>query len=227
MPIARINGRILHFVHIPKTGGSSINAYLRAKGRLGLYSRTPVPWAQTTPQHMDRATQVALIPAQFCDAAFTVLRDPEARLVSEFRYRARRHAEAEGTVLRPGVDGAVTLEIDWGETFHGSFDAWVAEVLRRHAADPFTCDNHIRPQADFWRPGLKTFLLEDGLEPVFDWIDRKTATARTAFRRDDNQSPKLPVAMSTETRAAMRRFYAADFELVRRIAGDRPAAVAS
>lgn len=42
MPLSKINGKLLHFVHIPKTGGSCITSYLRAKGPVALYSREGV-----------------------------------------------------------------------------------------------------------------------------------------------------------------------------------------
>ncbi|MBT8408046.1 MAG: sulfotransferase family protein, partial [Alphaproteobacteria bacterium] len=61
--------------------------YLLKKGPMALFNRTPLPWARTTPQHIEGATHRILIPEGFCDAAFMVVRDPVERLISEFRYR--------------------------------------------------------------------------------------------------------------------------------------------
>lgn len=130
MPLARIEGCVLHFVHIPKTGGSSINSYLRAKGSLALYSREPVDCMAVSPQHLHRTPCRSIVPDAFSDAAFTVLRDPVDRMVSEYRYRAARRARAAGSDSDPCVE--------WhdGSAFAGGFDAWVCAALEEVAADP-------------------------------------------------------------------------------------------
>lgn len=45
MPIARINGRLLHFVHVPKCSGSSIAADMAAKGVVMLRHGNRMPYA--------------------------------------------------------------------------------------------------------------------------------------------------------------------------------------
>lgn len=220
MPLARINDRILHFVHVPKTGGSSINRYLRAKGSMVLYSREPVDWMRISPQHMHRRANMRVLSPGFADAAFLILRDPVARMVSEYRYRAARRAEATGTEQGPVVE--------WhdGSGFEADFDTWASAVLDLAAADPFLYDNHIRPQSDFWQPGLTVFFFEEGLTPVLDWIDRVTRTPRILSHVHENPGARIPVAMSDATRDRIESFYRDDIAFIARMKKARAAGAA-
>ena len=157
MPLARVGSALLFFAHIPKTGGTSVEAYLTAKGRMALHYSKSDAWLRCSPQHIHAEAYGALFPPGFFDHAFCVLRDPVARLKSEYRYRIG-HAETRGKTIEP-------------------FDDWVPQVFRRFAKNPYMLDNHIRPQAQFLSPGMKLFRLEDGLDLVFDWIDAVTGDA--------------------------------------------------
>ncbi len=87
LPLARIAGTLLFFVHVPKTGGTSIEAYMRAKGAVALAGTRRHGWSRTTPQHIQRELFQDMVPPEFYDHGFVVLRDPKARLLSEFRMR--------------------------------------------------------------------------------------------------------------------------------------------
>ena len=190
MPLVRIGAHVIFFAHIPKTGGSSIEAYLDRKGAVALRYPRRLGWSKTTAQHMDAAVHRALIPDGFIDCSFTVLRDPVARLISEYRYRADRRA---------GVP---------------AFDVWVERMFSKHSQNPATQDNHIRPQVDFLRPGMRLFHLEDGLSLVFDWIDEQSGTS--AADRDvwEKKSKSAAIDVSAEMRARIEAFYAADIKVI-------------
>lgn len=219
MPLARVNGCVLHFIHIPKTGGSSVNSYLRARGDLALYSRDPLDWMKVSPQHLHRSAALRVLPPGFCDAEFTILRDPVQRIRSEYRYRAARLA---------GATGAPSAAVEWhdGSAFGEGFEAWVAAVLRDWDADPCLYDNHIRPQSDFWRPGIKTFFFENGLGQVFDWIDRVTGLPDTGPRIHENPGARIEVSLSRSIEDHIRKFYHADYCLIDRIKKARAAPAA-
>lgn len=210
MPLARINGRILHFVHIPKTGGSSVKAFLQRHGTLALYCWPPVAWGRTSPQHMEAEAHAHLVPDGFCDASFAIFRDPVSRLESEYRYRAK--------ALRQAMPDATPVNaVEWidGTPFCGGFDAWVRATLTAYEADPFVYDNHIRPQSHFWRRGLTPFLFENGLQPVFGWVGEFCSVDTADFETPHlNPGPRIDLNMSRETRALIERFYSADFALI-------------
>lgn len=217
MPLARINGILLHFIHIPKTGGSSVSSYLRAKGPLALYSRERVEWSKSTPQHIEAHTQNTLLPEGFADHAFAILRDPIDRLLSEYRYRATRRNMPCHLPDRMGPGDRLTVEFDWGTEFHGTFDEWVEQIFNGQALDPYLCDNHVRPQADFIGRDAKVFLFENGLKQVFDWIDTSTNTHRTLVKLDRNASSPFAIDMLGETREMIMTFYREDFDTIKRI----------
>jgi hypothetical protein len=110
VPLSKINGQLLHFVQIPKTGGSCIKSYLRAKGPAARYSRDPVEWSKTTPQHLDAARQRVLLPEGFYDHSFAILRNPFERLLSEYRYRAMRRNHANNIPDHLTASDALTME---------------------------------------------------------------------------------------------------------------------
>lgn len=221
MPLSKINGKLLHFVHIPKTGGSCITSYLRAKGPVALYSREAVEWSKTTPQHMDAATQRVLLPQGFCDHRFCILRNPFERVLSEYRYRATRKNKGNDLPDHIGPQDSLTVELDWATEFRGTFDEWVRKIFSEQIIDPYLCDNHIRPQIEFTVPGLKMFLFEDGLEQVFNWIDQITRTKRSVVPLDRNSSSQFSIHMLEETRDLIENFYREDFQLLQRIRDEK------
>lgn len=221
MPLSKINGKLLHFVHIPKTGGSCITSYLRAKGPLALYSREPVDWSKTTPQHMEAATRRTVLPDGFCDKRFCILRDPFERLLSEYRYRATRRNPAGALPKHIGTSDTLTVELDWTTEFCGTFDAWVEKIFSDQIADPYVSDNHIRPQVEFTGPDVTMFLFEEGLDRVFRWIDHVTQTNPSIVPLDRNSSAKFSIQMREKTRQSIESFYREDFRLIRQIKAER------
>ena len=194
MPLARLGQTLLYFAHIPKTGGTSVETYLRAKGQVALHHNKPGEWLKCSPQHMQAALVTAFFPPGFCDHSFTVLRDPVARLKSEYRHRIGR-AAARGRQIAP-------------------FDAWAPRVLGLALKNPYVLDNHLRPQAEFVTPQMRLFRLEDGLDPVYDWIDTLSVDPAPAPRDWKRNLTHIDVSMSDETEALVREFYAADYDLL-------------
>ena len=217
MPLARINGTLLHFVHVPKTGGSSIKEYLKAKGSLALYNWTPIAWARTCPQHITADTHRILVPKGFADHDFIVFRDPVERLISEFRYRSQP----------PDEKGRIWVDLDEGGRFEGGFDGWAQAVFQMHTQDPYACDNHIRPQSEFWRDGLVPFFFEDGVDQVLRWIDDVTGTPALPGTVHENKGRRVEVNISGATRTAIKAFYYSDYVLMARLRKKLVAHVAS
>lgn len=231
MPLARINGVLLYFAHVPKTGGSTVEAYLAAKGKLALLTKHTLDWSRCTVQHAEARIFNNLLGAGFCDAGFTVVRDPKARLVSEYRMRA---AIGDARAIGGSVPGALRLRramrayapgllTSDAAPFFPSFDSWTPRILDAYRHDPYVNDNHIRPQVEFVDPAHRAFRFEDGFEPVFAWIDAATGTPPVAERGHLRKAGVIPVRCSPETDALIRSFYAEDYALLDRLGGGAPA----
>lgn len=214
MPILRSQGKLILFVHIPKTGGSSVEDYLRCKGKMCFYTaKRPPEGLAVTPQHFHRTVLDALFDNSFFDARFAVLRDPMSRLMSEYRWRS---GKKRGTATRaPNLAQSALRKISPGLGYRAlDFDNWVHETMQAYAKDPWIYDNHIRPQADFVREGDRLFALENGLEPVFRWIDKITGTTAESGSFWSKRSSGERLMISQKTTDRVRQFYARDYALL-------------
>lgn len=216
MPLARINNLILNFVHIPKTGGSCISSYLRAKGPLAFYSPVRPDWLPSSPQHLTSQYQNALVPPSFTDLSFAVIRDPVERLMSEFRYRVRR-ASARGTNCTRAEDGRYLVEVEQIGNLRFTFEEWLDATFDGYRHDPASADNHIRPQCDFIDANTVLFRFEDGLSRVIDWIDAVTNTGPIQTQLDYNASHGPDVMIPEETRRKIEVFYDVDYAILERL----------
>ena len=108
-------------------------------------------WSRTSPQHVDWASLQRLLPAELLDEVFTVVRHPVSRIVSAYHFQVE-------------VEKAVAPDT--------SLSDWLAAQARAFEADPFTIDNHFRPQVDFIpEGGCRVFHLEHGLEAIVPYLD--------------------------------------------------------
>jgi len=87
MPLARVNQTLFFFVHIPKTGGSSIESYLAKVGQVCLVAKRATGFSRVTPQHMERATFERHIPQSFYDHGFAIIRYPMTDCKANFAIR--------------------------------------------------------------------------------------------------------------------------------------------
>lgn len=178
MPIARIAGRLVCFMHVPRCGGTSMEHYLAARfGPLAFrnsrYLDLPPPmrWTRTAPQHVAAADLARLFPPGFIDETFAVVRHPVDRLKSVFRFQ--RDVERR---FPPRM----------------SFERWMVRMQEQEAMQPFLLDNHIRPMSEMVPEGARIFRLEDGMAPVIAWLD------------DLAGGPDPGVAMTTKNNYAKR-----------------------
>ena len=147
MPLFRYKDRVALFVHIPKTGGSSIETGLRELGvKRALHYHRSVGYSKCNPQHAHAEIYAKWISSDFYDFAFAVCRNPYARIASEYRMRVTNKGGAT------------------------PFAPWLQEAADRFSQNRYTLDNHLRPQTEFLLPGLTLFRFEDGLGAAFQVI---------------------------------------------------------
>jgi hypothetical protein len=178
MPIYSKEGAHFLFIHIPKTGGTTIEAVFRKAG-FEEHFRTRAAESvnhvmRCTPQHFHARLLESLLHLGKFRGIFTVVRNPYRRMQSEFAMRHR----------------------DPSKNNPQNVCAWIERVTQQQKQRPFLNDNHIRPQAEFLVPGCEVFKLEDGFEAIFDGLHRKFGLS---LPYDKNHR-----AMSSEKRSGYR-----------------------
>ncbi len=204
MPIFRIGDKLHYYAHVPKCGGSSVEAYLRTRfGSLAFlntrYLDLPEDsrWTRSSPQHVALADLHRLVPADWIASSFAVVRHPVKRLVSAFQFQV----EVEGTVAAL-----------W------SIDEWFDDWLKCAGAEPFRYDNHLRPQSEIVPEGATIFRLEDGLDALVPHLDTLAGNSEGPRRiaaenvRKKAMGPDASrLKPSPETLARIGVYYAEDF----------------
>lgn len=191
MPLIRHEGRVALFVHIPKTGGTSVENAMTASGAsVALrFGKRFDGFIRTTFQHLHAEIYSSIIPADFYDYAFATVRHPVSRLISEYFYRRRRAGERI------------------------PFDTWVHKSLDQHARSADVMDNHIRPQVDFLIDGVATFRIEDGIDkPLIAAAAQLGLTLAETDTHSNKRRKKNPVTWTNATRERVLSFYDADFD---------------
>ena len=208
MPLAFIQGRLIQFAHVPRSGGTAVENYLHARfGRLGFLDRQfqhlaqGERWSKTSPQHLEAAAFERIIPKPWIAHSFAVVRNPEARIASAFRFQR-------------DIEGRIPAE--------QSFTDWLAALEATLATAPHQFDNHARPATDLVPDDAKIFRLEEGLLPLIDWLDqlegarrgpREIAAANvfTAVRDYLGRQTRPEPEMTPAARQSIARLYRADF----------------
>jgi len=207
MPSLTLPGRLIWFAHVPKAGGTSVERVM--VGTWGpavghLHWGWDLWWKQggwrragpaCSPQHLTWDDAQGVLP-RAPDAVFAVVRDPLARMLSEYRYQ--RHAR-RGTPLGRALA-------------HLPFSLWLGIVLRIAARNPYAFDNHLRPQSDFVPGGARVFRLEEGLGPALDWLTAAAgAVPVAAVPRELTGRPGPEIRLSSGDIRLIVRTFAGDY----------------
>lgn len=151
MPAYNINGKKVLFIHIPKTGGSSIEKYLRKfSTEESLYSSKRKRRESCYPQHLDYKSLTQKIDLKEADFVFTVVREPVARFLSECRHRVGRRS-----LLK---------------SYRVSEEGFFLAARFLHRCNPFALGNHVRPQSDFIGKDVRVFKFEDGIPVILNQL---------------------------------------------------------
>jgi hypothetical protein len=191
MPLYRHADKLVLFIHIPKTGGSTVEQVLhRAGAKQALVRSGPHGYSKSSPQHMHWGISKIWLPEDFYDYSFTLVRNPFSRLVSQYRWSEKLF-----------------------KTQLPVFDRWVNEKFDKYAKNPYVNDNHLRPQTKFIGPNVELFRLEDGLEaPIFTALGKLGLGSEGVVIHHANKSNHQPVTVTERTFERVREFYAEDFK---------------
>lgn len=163
MPLFKTGNKLVYFAHVPKCAGTAMEDYIVERfGNVAFLDRYYLSqpesgrWSRSSPQHIDAASLQRLIPHQFFDAVFAIVRHPVGRVFSVYRYQRN-------------VERSIPE--------HWAFSDWLGSLAGRHRDNPYAYDNHTRPMAELIPEGARVFHLEDGLDEVVSWLDDLTGSA--------------------------------------------------
>lgn len=209
MPIYRVKEKIVFFSHIPKTGGTSIEKVLRSAGQEGLYNKRRGQGFIVPPQHFDNIQMRYLFSDEkIFDYCFAVVRDPLNRMISEYFHRNRGILKES---LFERIRGRIThecLELK----FARHFDAWVDQSLNKWVNNRNYLSNHLTPQVDFIGGGFKIFIFENGFSSIVDGLSKDLNIYLPPITHE-NKSKRYPFEPNEQTKAVIREFYAADYDM--------------
>lgn len=193
MPFIQHNGKRVLFVHIPKTGGTSIETWMREIAPLRLFSSGVPHASRCTLQHYRAQDIKALLGGNFFDYSLTVVRNPYDRIASAYRMRVQM---AQGNILRAPP----------------AFPVWLEEALDRQKREKFHLDNHLRPQWEFLGKGVKVFRFEDGLFAPLAAMAARLDVEPPAEIPHELSSGKQEIEWEPADRIRVQDHYARDFE---------------
>lgn len=194
MPIFRVSGKNLLFIHIPKAGGTSVEAFLSEHSSESFrmhYNVLPFP---CVPQHFHGTILGQLFAPDFFDYSFCVTRNPYARLLSEYNYRMQHRKRPYKWFPVP------------------KFSTWARATLWKSLRDPYIYSNHIRPQVEFQIAGARSFRLEDELPELMRELQSVTGLTPPETLPHANPSKKRANTINDRTAKMIYDFYKADFE---------------
>jgi hypothetical protein len=202
MPVFRKDGLDVLFVHVPKAGGTSIEYLFHNNGWRTRY-RDPRHGPDSLnhlrrcpPQHMHAELLEQMFRLNRFDAVFLTVRNPITRFRSECAMRS--------TDERAPSAAAV--------------EKWYGEAMDLLAGNPWTFENHLRPQVDFVVPGAAVYKLEDGLEKAVEDLNQRFGLGlagplrRMMDRHTISGFSSKDVPISDSLAARIREDYRADFE---------------
>lgn len=151
MPFIEYETKRVLFVHVPKTGGTSIETWMRSIAPLCFHAVGTPNCSKVTPQHHTHNDLAQYFPRGWFDYKFTVVRNPYSRIESEYKMRY---------IL--GVNSLIPAFPPFGN--------WLERTLNQAKANPWVLDNHMRPQVQFLGEGIELFRLEEGLESILQRV---------------------------------------------------------
>lgn len=196
MPSMEINSKRVLFIHIPKTGGTSITRWMQGLGRVRLHADVKPEGLKIAAQHLTWTDIDCMWGADYFDYSFAVVRNPFSRMESEFGMRQKLRAQGF-----------------FGGQLH--FSSWLERALIDARANPNHFDNHMRPQWTFVSDRMRIFRFEDGMASILSQVaaDLKVAPPDTAPHALSSAGPaQQPIAWDRADILRMQEYYRLDFQ---------------
>lgn len=198
MPLFFNENKSVLFLHIPKTGGTTIENWLNSTNsfKSQLFCENKLEDTMVTPQHFGYDTVNKLI-GNFTDSKiykFAIVRNPYERLISEFFYRLKLH------------------HLYLGKSPERFFSCWVVHVLKKVRNNPSLLDNHLRPQTYFTSSDVDIFKFENGFEMILESVARNVGIDYPKVIDSHKVGTKKDVYWSNTAARLVNNYYASDFQ---------------
>lgn len=198
MPLYINNEQAVTFLHIPKTGGTTIESWLNETGKYQqvFFSQKKLEDMLVTPQHLGYRTLTELTKTlnRPFEYKFAVVRNPFDRIVSEFFYRIKL--------------GSIQL----GDNAESLFSPWVIHNLRKYKNTPDVLDNHLRPQTYFVNDDVEVFKFEDGIQNVLNAVGNSIGIQEEVEVKPKKVGEKKKVRWSPNAIKMVLEIYEQDFD---------------
>lgn len=189
MPVYIRNNFKILYIHVPKTGGTSLEHFFIRNGFGQFHFCTGIdPIFHTLKcsyQHFHGDLLKAIFKLNSFDLIIMTVRNPLDRIISEYKWRK----------------------------INKDFDTWVRETFEMYKKNPFVYDNHIRPQYQFEVENTKVFKLEEGFEKIIDYLEKnlKISFNYRYIPVTNKSKSNEPVQLSEDTKNLIQEFYKEDF----------------
>lgn len=200
MPAYRINNKNVLFVHVPKTGGTTVESFLEMHSKTSLHNHgakllKPLSDSFLTRslplQHFHADLLAGMFAPDFFDYTFMIVRHPLERLKSEYR-----HSRALGR-----LDTRL------------NFEHWVRLMFGLTTLAPNLRNNHFRPQSQFKCFNAEVFKLEDGMEHILASVCSRLGIPAPEKIPHERKMTDCAFDVTPGARAKIRAVYDADYRM--------------
>lgn len=195
----------IFFIHIPKTGGTSIEHAFKTRGMMRLEeSFLYTPWSRFVKKNRSDRIRCSLQHLTFTELAriapsvlshmkgvFTVVRNPYDRILSEFYYLKKRLLVKERDCKLWGLSPA------WRARYLKNPNTFVRGVYALYLQNPHILDNHFLPQVEFLR-GLDIHPLRHRAK-IYSFEEIRQGTLIASIYRDFGTDLGWEIETETES----------------------------
>ena len=192
MPFITHNKKRILFIHIPKTGGTSVGSWLKTIAPMHFESPRMPSGFLVTPQHLTNSDFNSLFHKNFFNFRFAIVRDPYARMESEYRFRTK----IAKSLSQPELP---------------TFSIWLEVELEAFARTQTHLDNHLRPQVDFIGSGVNVYKFEDGMALILAAIAKDSGLPTPEKVAHARKATRMDIEWDLQDRLKVNRVYADDF----------------
>jgi len=155
MPIFTKDDKNFLFIHIPKTGGTSMEKIFFQSG----WSVSLTDYGgkgslnhlrHCSPQHMHNVLLQSLFKLDEFDEIFMIVRNPYDRFCSEYCW---------------------VNQLDFKSPY--PIELWATEAFEAYSGDNYILDNHLRPQVEFRLPNTTIYKLEQGFDSIIQDLENR------------------------------------------------------